>query len=70
MPSNPNATVIAKKFYCRNKSSFGLNDGRRRRRRRRRRKKPVPRAAAGYARQLKIEPRGCTQVDTVVCNEF
>ena len=56
MLSNPNATAIAKKYYCGSKGSIGLNDGRRRRRRRKRRgrKKPVPRAAAGYARQLKI----------------
>ena len=51
MPSNPTATTIAKKYYCRGKGCIGINDGRRRRRRR---KKPVPRAAAGYARQLKI----------------
>ena len=56
MPSNPNATAIAKKYYRRDKGSIGLNDGRRRRRRRRRRKKPVPRAAGGYARQLKMCP--------------
>ena len=54
MLSNPNATAIAKKYCCGSKGSIGLNDGRRRRRRRRRRKKLVPRAAAGYARQLKI----------------
>ena len=54
MLSNLNATAIAKKYCCGSKGSIGLNDGRRRRRRRRRRKKPVPRAAAGYARQLKI----------------
>ena len=52
MLSNLNATAIAKKYCCGSKGSIGLNDGRRRRRRRR--KKPVPRAAAGYARQLKI----------------
>ena len=50
-----NATATAWKYYCGGKGSNGLNDGRRRRRRRRRRrKKAVPRAAAGYARQLKI----------------
>ena len=52
MLSNLNATAIAKKYCCGSKGSIGLNDGRRRRRR----KKPVPRAAAGYARQLKITP--------------
>ena len=50
MPSNPNATAIANKYYCGSKHSIKLNDERRRRRR----KKAVPRAAAGYARQLKI----------------
>ena len=52
MPSNPNATAIAKKYYCGGKGSIGLTV-RRRSRRRRRRKKAVPRAAAGYAWQLK-----------------
>ena len=56
MQSNPNVTAIAKICYCRDKGSIGLNDGRRRRRRRRR-KMAVPRAAAGYARQLKIRDR-------------
>ena len=55
MLSNLNATAIAKKYCYGSKGSFGLNDGRRRRRRRR--KKPVPRAAAGYARQLKIHKK-------------
>ena len=45
-----NANENAKKYYYRGKGSIGVNDGRRRRR-----KIPVPRAAAGYARQLKIE---------------
>ena len=44
--------LVLKKYYC--KGSNGLNDGRRRTRRRTRRKKPVPRAAAGYAWQLKM----------------
>ena len=44
--------LLIKKYYCEVKGSNGLND--RRRRRRRRREKAVPRAAAGYARQLKI----------------
>ena len=49
-----NANAAARKYYFGGKDTIGLNDGRRRRRRRRRRrKKPVPRAAAGYARQLK-----------------
>ena len=47
--SKSNADVITKKYYCGGKGSFGLNDGRRTTRR----KKAVPRAAAGYARQLK-----------------
>ena len=46
MLNNFNATAIKKKYYCGGKWSIGLNDGRR--------KKAVPRAAAGYARQLKI----------------
>ena len=46
MLSNANA----KKYHNGGKGAIGLNDGRRRRRR----KKPVPRAAAGYAWQLKI----------------
>ena len=49
MPSNPNATAIAKKYYCGGKGCIGLNEGRRRRRR----KNAVPRAAAANARQLK-----------------
>ena len=40
MPSNPNATAIAKQYYCGGKGSIGLNDGRRR-------KLLVPRTAAG-----------------------
>ena len=49
MIGNPNATAIAKKYYCGSKGSIGLNDGRRRRRRR----NVVPRAAVGYIQQLK-----------------
>jgi len=43
-----NANENAKKYYYRGKGSIGVNDGRRRT------KIPVPRAAAGFARQLKI----------------
>ena len=48
------------KFYFGGKGFNGLNDGRRRRRRRR--KMVVPRAAAGYARQLKIKLENATRL--------
>ena len=50
--TNANANATVEKCYREGKGSIGLND-RRNRRRGRRRKKAVPRADAGFSRQLK-----------------